>query len=56
MLMVVLVVIRIVFAHIRSLEVVSILIGVLKVNFTEFDHGRKQFDWKGHSRFSGEPY
>ena len=32
--MVVLVVIKIGFAHIRPLEVVSILIGVLKVNFT----------------------
>ena len=38
MLMVVLVVIKIGFAHIRPLEVVSILIGVLKVNFTAWSN------------------
>ena len=36
--MVVLVVIKIGFAHIRPLEVVSILIGVLKVNFTAWSN------------------
>ena len=38
MLMVVLIVIKIGFAHIRPLEVVSILIGVLKVNFTAWSN------------------
>ena len=38
MLMVVLVVIKIGFAHIRLLEVVSIVIGVLKVNFTAWSN------------------
>ena len=36
--MVVLVVIKIGFAHIRPLEVVSIVIGVLKVNFTAWSN------------------